>query len=79
MDSLEALKGIIDHKIYKILRLFLDNKEELFHLNKISSQAKVPLASTFRIVRKLVRLNLITIVQVGKMKLYKVKRGKLKT
>jgi len=75
MSSIDVLKGVIDSKTYKILRLFLDNKDELFHLNKISQQTKVPIASVFRIVRKLARLNLITIIKVGKMKLYRLKRG----
>lgn len=69
LDEASLIK-LIDPKTYKILRLFLDNKEELFHLYKISSRVKVPIASTFRIAKRLIRLNIINIIQVGKFKLY---------
>ena len=75
MDSLDTIKALIDPKIYKILRLFLDNKDELFNLNVISSKTKVPIASTFRIVNKILRLNIISIVKVGRTKLYKLNKN----
>jgi len=75
MDSLDSIKALIDPKTYKILKLFLDNKDELFNLNIISSKARVPIASTFRIVNKILRLNFISIVKIGKTKLYKLNKN----
>ena len=76
MDSLDSLKALIDPKLYKILQSFRDNPGKLYHLNSIAQETKVPLATTFRLVRKLVKADWITIVQVGKMKLYTLKEKK---
>ncbi|MFH1642178.1 MAG: hypothetical protein ABIC04_04725 [Nanoarchaeota archaeon] len=67
-----ALAGIIDVKIEKILRMFFNNKEQLFHINKISKDTKVPVATTFRIIKKLVKLDLISYITIGKFKVYKL-------
>jgi len=70
------LAGLIDSKIERILKIFIENKEEFFHLKKISTQSKVPLTTTFSLVKKLARLNIITISKVGKLKLYKLAANK---
>lgn len=70
------LAGIIDPKLEKILRVFIENKEELFHLKKISAQSKVPLTTTFSLIKKLAKLNIVTISKVGKLKLYKLAENK---
>ncbi len=71
---MSLLEGLIDKKIEKILLLFLKNKKELFHLNKISNITKVPLASTFRIMNKLKKLSLIETINIGKIKVYKANK-----
>ncbi len=73
-DSL--LAGLIDPKIERILKVFIQNKEQLFHLKKISSQSKVPLTTTFSIIKKLARLDIIKISKIGKLKLYKLAENK---
>ena len=65
-------RQLIDKKIVRILDLFLKNKSQLFHLNKISEDAKVPLGTTFRLVGKLVSLEILDVVVVGKLKIYKI-------
>jgi len=70
------LSGLIDPKIEKILKVFIQNKEQLFHLKKISSQSKVPLTTTFSIIKKLARLDIIKISKIGKLKLYKLAENK---
>ena len=72
MDSLDSIKALIDPKTYKILKLFLDNKDELFNLNIISSKARVPIASTFRITNHLVSMRIIDVMLIGKMKIYRI-------
>ncbi len=69
---MSIFRQLIDPKVIKILDLFLKNKDKLFHLNKISEEAKVSIASTFRIISKLVSLNLLDVVVIGKMKIYKI-------
>ena len=70
------LSGLIDRKVEKILNVFMQNKGQLFHLKKISSQSKVPLTTTFSIIRKLMHLNILTISKIGKLKLYKLAENK---
>jgi len=76
---MSLLEGLLDKKIEKILLLFLKNNSELFHLNKISNLTKVPLASTFRIINKLTKLNIIQTIKIGKIKLYKLNKNKKTT
>ena len=63
-------RGIIDEKILSVIKLFLENEKDLFHLNKISESTDVPIATTYRIVNKLLKLNFIEKKNVGKMKIY---------
>ena len=66
------LSTLIDEKVVRILDLLVDNSFSYFHLQKISEEAKVPLASTFRIVRKLEKLQFVKCTQIGKFKIYKI-------
>lgn len=70
------LSGLIDPKIEKILKVFLQNKEQFFHLKKISAQSKVPLTTTFSITKKLACLGIISVSKIGKLKLYKIAENK---
>ncbi|MAG08715.1 hypothetical protein CMO89_04525 [Candidatus Woesearchaeota archaeon] len=72
MGPLNLFEGLIEPKVNAILLGFLSNKNELFHLKKLSRLSKVPMSSTFRIVRKLVSLNIVRVVKVHKFKLYQV-------
>jgi DNA-binding IclR family transcriptional regulator len=65
------LRNLIDPKVLRILDLFSKNTSKLYHLKKISLDSNVPLGTTFRIVNKLVKLNVLEIVAVNKLKLYK--------
>ena len=70
------LLGLIDPKIERILKVFIQNKGQLFHLKKISMLSKVPLTTTFSVVNKLTHLNITTISKIGKLKLYKLAENK---
>jgi hypothetical protein len=65
---------IVEPKTLRIVRLFLDKDNEIFNLQKISIDAKVPLGSTFRIIKKIVKTDLIEIILVGKTKLYRTNK-----
>jgi len=69
---MSIFRQLINKKVLKILDLLLRNKDKLFHLNKISDETKVPLGSTFRLVNQLVSLDIIDVIVVGKMKIYKL-------
>ena len=67
---------LIDPKITRILHLFLRRKDELFHLQKISQEAKVPLTTTHALMKKLIALDFIAFMTVGKFKLYRLAGNK---
>jgi len=63
---------LIDKKTIKIIQLILKRPNEIFHLQKISTEAKVSLGSTHRIISKLKNIELLETILVGKTKLYKL-------
>lgn len=75
MEEINILEGLFDPKILKIIRLFLNEKENEFYLREISNKVNVPIATTFRIVRRLLKLGLIEEIKIKKFKLYRIKEG----
>jgi hypothetical protein len=65
---------LIDPKVIRIIEIFLDKEDDLFHLDKISREAGVPLGSTFRLMKKITSTGLIEIIKVGKTKLYRTNK-----
>lgn len=72
----DVLYGLVDKKIRNILNIFIKNRGELFHLQKIAKLSNVPIASSFRIVRKLVSLGFVTVIRINKFKVYKLSDNK---
>jgi len=68
---------LVDQKVIKILKTLIGNSQDHFHIQKLSSQAKVPLSSTFRIVNKLTKLNMVTIIKIDKFKIYQINKNKV--
>jgi DNA-binding IclR family transcriptional regulator len=66
------IRQLLNQKILKILDLLLKNKNKFFHLSDISFRTNVPIGSTFRLVNKLVSLNIIETTLIGKMKIYRL-------
>jgi len=62
---------LIDPKVLRIAQLFLNKEDDIFNLQKISSEAKVPLGSTFRLIKKVIKTGLVETIVVGKTKLYR--------
>lgn len=71
-----VLDELIDRKIKAILTVILGDKEGLFHLQKISKMSKVPIASSFRILRKLVDSNIVEVIKIDKFKVYRLANNK---
>jgi len=71
-----VLDGLVDKKVKNILNAFIKNKGELFHLQKVSKLSKVPIASSFRLVRKLEEQGFIIAIKIGKFKVYKLADNK---
>ena len=76
VDNIKLLEELFDKKVLKILKLFLADKDNEFYLREAAKLSKVPVASTFRIINKLVSLNLITEKKIKKFKLYRISQNK---
>jgi hypothetical protein len=68
----ELFEGLIDKKIMKVLAIFLSDPEGFYHINKVSEESKVPLATSFRIINLLAENNLIVPIKISKFKIYKL-------
>ncbi|MBD3203375.1 helix-turn-helix domain-containing protein [Candidatus Woesearchaeota archaeon] len=69
-------KGLIDKKTLRILNLLFEHGDDLWHIKKISIESEVPLSTTFRIIKKFLRLNIVEKSLVGKLKIYKLAKNK---
>ena len=72
MHDENLLENLFDSKSLKILRRFIDDKEKEFYLREISKICGVPVSTTFRIINKLVEMNVVERVIIKKFKLYKL-------
>ncbi len=70
MSNKEILEGLIDENILKVLKVFINNPDQKFYLRELAKKARVPPATTYRILRKLLKLDLIVESNVKKFKFY---------
>ncbi len=70
MENLDILEQLFDKKTLDVLRLFYQNDKKEFYIRELSRLSKVSLATTFRTVQKLVKLNLVNRIQISKFKVY---------
>ena len=73
---MQLFEGLVDDKILKIINLFLNKPDEFFHINQTSELTGVSLASTFRIINKLVEKNILDYKEISKFKVYKLAKNK---
>ena len=62
--------NLVEPKVKRIVDVLLKNKDKLYHLKQLAAEARVPHATTFRVMKKLVKLNYVSVVKIGKLKLY---------
>jgi ACT domain-containing protein len=78
--SFVPLKNIVeeffDKKTLAILKLFLFDSTDRFYLREISKKSKVPVATTFRIVKQLKALGIVDEHIIKKTKLYALSKNK---
>jgi hypothetical protein len=72
MQELEFLTDLFDQKLISILRLFLQFPEKKFYLKEVSDNAKVSLATTHRILSRLVKLEVLDEIKISKFKVYQI-------
>ncbi len=76
MEPQEILGELFDNKILAILRFFLKNDNDEYYLREISRNTKVSPASTYRILNKLVAMNVLLVNEIKTAKLYTLEKNK---
>lgn len=71
MAKIDMVKGLLDGKKLKVMEVLFNATEEMY-LGEIAKLSRVPVASVYRIVNELVRLELVRVNQIKKLKLYSV-------
>ncbi|MBU1975169.1 MAG: hypothetical protein KKG59_02065 [Nanoarchaeota archaeon] len=72
MGTENILDELIDDKLIAVLRFFIDNPEKQFYLREVAKKVKVSPASTMRIIRKLVKLEVLKEIHIKAFKLYQI-------
>ena len=67
-----SLEGLIEAKVWRIFKTFLNQPHKIFHLNSVAQAAKVPVSSTQRIVKNLAKNGFLEAIKVGKLNLYRL-------
>jgi hypothetical protein len=75
MEELSILKELFDEKVVKIINLFFEHPDKQFYLSEVSNLSKVNIATTFRILNKLVIREFLKTNTIGKIKLYYLNRN----
>ena len=73
---MEILKDLFDEKIIEIISLFMENPEKQYSLTQVSNSTKVNVATTFRILNKLVAKEFLKTTVIGKIKVYQLEKSK---
>ena len=72
MDRLGFLQELFDNKVIRIIRVFLVRHNSQLYLKEVSDQSKVSMATTHRILKKLVHLEIIDEKNISKFKVYQL-------
>jgi len=73
--GIDVLTGLLDQKLIKVISLFAKNPEKKFYLSEVSKLSNVNPATTFRILKKLVKENIIIPIVIGKVRVYQLSGG----
>lgn len=71
MEHFQLLEELFDKKILKIIKFFLLNKGKEFYLQEISKNSNIPIATVFRLIKKLKQLSIIEEIKIKRFKLYR--------
>src|SRR3989344_2171462 len=70
MDQPELLGNLFDIKVLAILKFFLANDKNEYYLREVARLTRVSVASTYRILNRLVKLELLKVREIKTAKLY---------
>ncbi len=72
MEYQKILENLFDKKMITLIKLFLRKRDQQFYLKEISKQTKIPLASTHRLLTKLVELEIISKTKIKHLTIYQL-------
>jgi len=75
MEAVDLLTELFDKKILSVLNILVNDRSEGMYLGEIARASEVAPATTFRIVNKLVDIDLVEEQKIKKLKLYKFNRS----
>lgn len=73
--SISVLAGLLDDKLIRVISLFMKNPEKKFYLSEVARKADVNTATTFRILNKILKENIVRADIIGKVRTYQLARG----
>jgi len=76
MEPQEILTELFDNKVLNILKFFLKDETGEYYLREISRLTKVSPATTYRILNKLVALEILSVKEIKTAKLYSLQQNK---
>jgi DNA-binding MarR family transcriptional regulator len=76
MDQPELLSNLFDIKVLSILKLFMVNDQTEYYLREVAKLTRVSVSSTFRILNRLVHMELLKVREIKTAKLYSLNSGK---
>jgi hypothetical protein len=65
------LEDLVEAKTLSVIKTLSKDKTKIFHLNSLSKSAKVPVSSTARIIKRLVKKGYAEEMKLGKISVYK--------
>jgi DNA-binding IclR family transcriptional regulator len=65
--------GLIDRNTVSILRHFIKHPEDIYYITQVAEITGVPVATTFRIINRMVKSEILEIKKVSRTKLYRLK------
>ncbi len=72
MADLDFLESLFDPKLVRILRVFFQFSQKKFYLKEVSDSSGVSMATTHRLLTKLVKLNIISEIKISRFKVYQL-------
>jgi DNA-binding MarR family transcriptional regulator len=76
MDQVKLLEELMDRKELAVLRLFSQNPDKPYYLREVAKATRVPVATVFRLIHKLVALGVLLEIKIKKFKIYQYGTGK---
>ena len=72
----EIMSDLLEKKLYIIIEKLIKSDSEEMYLKKLSDETTVSMASTYRILKKLIEKGLVKEIKIGPAKIYRLARNK---